>query len=207
MSVTFANVTDINIPQGSVTKITDSSGKVLWERDKYANKELYLHYDYYNLGYNPVSDKKLFEFNKDGICISHILCPQYTQRQPTSFRTSFTLEWALYSSSVRSGATPIQIEPIIQKKDFGFEVGNISGVSGSPMNLQFEPDNSTGVLRLVSINSNIANMANDTAYSYLKFIYKPTGISRTFCCKYIKSGIPYYLFEANGDILSKLGLS
>ena len=43
MSVTFANVTDINIPQGSVTKITDSSGKVLWERDKYANEELYLH--------------------------------------------------------------------------------------------------------------------------------------------------------------------
>ncbi len=30
MSVTFADVTDITIPQGSVTKITDSSGVVLW---------------------------------------------------------------------------------------------------------------------------------------------------------------------------------
>ncbi len=32
MSVTFANVTDITIPQGAVTKITDSNGTVLWQK-------------------------------------------------------------------------------------------------------------------------------------------------------------------------------
>ena len=32
MSVSFSGVTDITIPQGSVTKITDGSGRVLWEK-------------------------------------------------------------------------------------------------------------------------------------------------------------------------------
>ena len=32
MSVSFSGVTDITIPQGSVTKITDSNGRVLWEK-------------------------------------------------------------------------------------------------------------------------------------------------------------------------------
>lgn len=32
MDVDFSNVTDITIPEGMVDKITDSSGRVLWEK-------------------------------------------------------------------------------------------------------------------------------------------------------------------------------
>ena len=32
MSVDFANVTEVKIPQGDVTKITDSSGRILWQK-------------------------------------------------------------------------------------------------------------------------------------------------------------------------------
>ena len=41
MSVTFANVIDITIPQGSVTKIAETStGRVLWEKKKYPDLSL-----------------------------------------------------------------------------------------------------------------------------------------------------------------------
>ena len=41
MSVAFANVTDITIPQGNVTKITETAtGRVLWEKKRYPDIKL-----------------------------------------------------------------------------------------------------------------------------------------------------------------------
>ena len=206
MSVSFSGVTDITIPQGSVTKITDSSGRVLWQKDKYANEDLILHYTYKTSAYSPISDGQALEFNKDGICISHILTPM-SSIFPISVGR-FWLDWASYSSSVHNSSTVIQYKSKIQKEEFGFEVGTISGVSGVPMNLQFNPEcTSWGELLISSFNSNLAKMSNDPSYGYVKFSYKPTGISRTFCCKYRVQGTDTWLFERDGNILSKLGLS
>ena len=96
MSVSFSGVTDITIPQGSVTKITDSNGRVLWEKKSGYELGYPLNFIYAELNNESFTSESAFYSTGGATSIS----------KPTNLTSFSSFVVNAYLGTSQSGWTP-----------------------------------------------------------------------------------------------------